>query len=82
LKGGREMRKMQLYIERYGETKFYGLYDAEKKINELPWGQLIAVFVYKRGAQNVKRMLEEFERVLEVEVLESEIKRLRKERER
>jgi hypothetical protein len=58
------MKKMKLYIERYGETKFYGLYDVEK-INEVPWGGLVAVFVYKQGAKNVKRILEGLERELE-----------------
>lgn len=48
---------MKLWIERYGETKFYGLYDSDK-ISEVPWGGLIAVFVYKRGAENVKQILE------------------------
>ena len=51
---------MKLWIEGYGETKFYGLYDSDK-ISEIPWGGLVAVFVYKRGAENVKRMLEELE---------------------
>ncbi len=53
---------MRLWIERYGETKFFALYDADNN------DELIAVFVYKVGAQNVKRLLEEFfkEKVTEV----------------
>ena len=63
---------MKLRIEKYGETKFYALYDAEK-INEVPWGELVAVFVYKQGAKNVKRILEG---------LENELEKLRKENEK
>jgi hypothetical protein len=51
---------MKLWIERYGETKFFGLYDKER-IGEVPWGGLVAVFVYRRGAESVKQLLEELE---------------------
>ena len=40
------------WIERYDETKFFGLYDG---------GELVAVCTYKRGAQEVKKRLEELE---------------------
>ena len=51
---------MRLWIERYGETKFFGLYDADKN------GELVAVFVYKVGALHVKGLLEEMEYKLRV----------------
>ena len=47
---------MKLWIERYDETKFFALYDGN---------DLIAVCVYKKGAKEVKRRLEELERKLE-----------------
>ena len=43
---------MRLWIERYGETKFFGLYDGN---------ELVCVTVYKRGAKEVKKRLEEME---------------------
>ena len=36
-------------IERYGKTRFWALYDED--------GALIAVTVYKKGAEEVKRRL-------------------------
>ena len=47
---------MKLWIERYGETKWFALYDEN---------DLVCVTVYKRGAKEVKRRLEELERKLE-----------------
>jgi hypothetical protein len=43
---------MRLWIEKYGETKFFGLYDGD---------ELVCVTVYKRGAKEVKKRLEEME---------------------
>ena len=43
---------MRLWIERYGETRFFGLYDGD---------ELVCVTVYKRGAKEVKKRLEEME---------------------
>ena len=43
---------MKLWIERYDETKFFALYDGN---------DLVCVTVYKRGAKEVKRRLEELE---------------------
>jgi hypothetical protein len=51
----REGGKMKLWIELYDETKFFGLYDMDNNY------ELIAVFTYKRGAKNVKRILEEMQ---------------------
>jgi hypothetical protein len=43
---------MRLWIEKYGETKFFGLYDGD---------DLVCVTVYRRGAKEVKKRLEEME---------------------
>lgn len=43
---------MKLWIERYNETKYFAVYDGS---------ELVAVCVYKRGAEEVKRRLEELE---------------------
>jgi hypothetical protein len=59
-------RMMKLWVERYGETKYFGLYDADQD------GELLAAFAYKRGAKNLKRILEEMDakiRFLEEQVL-------------
>ena len=53
---------MKLWIERYGETKFFGLYDSRR--HHPVWGELVALFVYKRGAKEVKKLLEELEEKL------------------
>ena len=49
---------MKLFIDKWGETRYFALYD-EDRIGDLPWGGLICVTVYKTGAKNVKRLLEE-----------------------
>ena len=43
---------MNLWIDHWGESKFFALYDGN---------DLVAVFVYKRGAEHVKQLLERLE---------------------
>ncbi len=46
------MKKMNLWIEKYDDTKYFGLYNDN---------DLVCVTVYKKGAQHVKQILEKME---------------------
>ena len=54
---------MRLYIEKYSGTRFFALNDLDATDHPL-YGQLLAVFVYKTGAERIKKLLEEMEREL------------------
>ena len=44
---------MNLWIDHWGESRFFALYDGDT---------LVGVFVYKTGAEHVKRLLERLKR--------------------
>ena len=71
-KRGEKGTYVKLWIERYGETRFFGLYDADKN------DELVAVFVYKVGALHVKGLLEELEKKLQAAIAEKRRKEIMK----
>lgn len=50
------MKKSNLWIERYDETKFFGLYNGN---------DLVGIFVYKTGARHIKELIEQLENRIE-----------------
>lgn len=63
---------MKLYIEKRWGTRHYALYDLDKP-DEGPFGNLVALFAYRTGAEYVKKLLE---------VMEREIGELKRKKER
>jgi hypothetical protein len=50
------MKKSNLWIDKWGESRFYALYDGN---------DLVCVTAYKRGAESVKRRVEALEERIE-----------------